>query len=385
MRKRSFKRVWFCLIGFFLVAVIFFFLGTIMHRLVKAERLDALVSRYILQHPPTKQKPLADGVFDTVEQTQFRNLITIHSHDDIQAKRKALKRFIWRNAELPFGKLPDRVESVTMLSFADIDSVAGVERLDILMPLGVTSVAYDFKPKQPRSCLMVYQEGHRVSFLERKSLIRHLLDAGCEVVALSYPLTGSDNTRPTIDHPRFGRIFLNNPDDFQFLETESFSTIQFFLSPPIIALNHALAGRQFQRVGIAGFSGGGWAAELIGALDPRFDSTYSVAGSSPFAVHAAAEGWGSFEQNLARLYDIATYTELYVMAAAGTGRRNIQFFNEFDPCCFSGDNYQFWRDPVAERASELGGSFDIIIDRKETKHTLGKMVRDFIVHDFSGQ
>lgn len=364
-------------------AVLAFAAGLYLRPQIKDDRISQFIARYVDQQPRHKQKPDHQGVFDTVAETDFASLIDIGDEADIARKRRDLTAFIWRNAEAPFDRLPDVVEDGSILPFIDIDSAASVERLEIRMPLGVNSVVFDIRPKRPTSCLMLYQEGHRVSFLARKGLIRRLVDAGCEVVALSLPLTGGDNSRPEIDHPRFGRILLNDPDKLELLETETFSTLQFFLTPPIVALNHVLAQRHFDRVGMAGFSGGGWVTELVAALDPRVQHSYAVAGSVPSTVHAAAPEWGSYEQRLARLYDIANYPELYVMAASSPSRRHFQFYNIADPCCFSGNNWRFWHRAVADRTRQLGGVFDIIPYEQPDAHRLGREVGSKIVADFA--
>lgn len=359
-----------------------FLAGLLVRPYIKDDRIHQVYARYFRGQPPHKQKADDEGVFDTVAETDFANLVALHSPDDIEERRRRLSAFIWRGAVPPFGRRPELVDEGAMLPFADIENVERVERLEIRMPLGVTSVATVLVPSQPRSCLMLYQEGHRVSFLERKRLLRRLIDAGCEVIALSLPLTGGDNSRPEIDHPRFGRLLLNDPDKLEILETESFSTLQFFLTPPIVALNHALRGRSFRRVGIAGFSGGGWVATLVAALDPRIQRSYSIAGSVPLSVHAAAMHWGSYEQRLGRLYEIANYPELYVMAASGQGRSHTQFYNIDDSCCFSGQNWKFWSGPLAEQAEKLGGRLAVQPYRLD-RHAIGKDVANFVVTDFS--
>ena len=259
-----------------MVAVVCFVAGLVVRPYLKEDRLFSVYQQQIRGQPSSKQKPDEDGVFDTVAQTNFRNLITIRNSQDVERKRDALTSFLWRHTQSPFGRLPDKVEDHSLLLMNDILSIRSTERMVINMPLGVNSVAYLFAPMEPSSCLMFYQEGHRVSFLERKKLLRRLLDAGCHVVALSLPLTGGENSRPLLDHPRFGRVLLNDPDKFEIIETETLSTLQFFLTPPIVALNHVLASRRFERVGITGFSGGGWVATMVAALDPRFQYSYQL-------------------------------------------------------------------------------------------------------------
>ncbi|MGE4280268.1 MAG: hypothetical protein AB7G62_11810 [Magnetospirillum sp.] len=357
-----------------------FLSGLFVRPLIKDERIYQLYARYVLKQPSHKQKSDENGVFDTVAKTNFAEHVTLHSMPDIETRRQKLSSFIWRHAFSPFGRDPDRVTEASKLPFIDIAAVKQVQKLEIHMPLGVTSVATVLVPRKSRSCLMLYQEGHRVSFLERKRLLRRFLEAGCHVIALSLPLTGGDNSRPEINHPRFGHILLNDPDKFEILETESFSTLQYFLTPPIVALNHALKQRSFKHIAMAGFSGGGWVTTMVAALDPRIQYSYSIAGTVPLSVHAAALHWGSYEQRMGRLYEIANYPELYVMAAAGQGRRHTQFYNQDDPCCFAGGNWQYWATALPPLVQKLGGNFETreyILDR----HSIGREVAVKVTDD----
>lgn len=365
-----------------LIAVTAFIAGLLVRPFIKDERIYQAYARYALDQPPHKQKPDDAGVFDTVAGTDFSDLVTVNSLQDVTARRQTLAAFIWRGAPSPFGRYPEQVEAGSTMPFIDIAGLERVERLEIRMPLGVTSVATVLVPRQQRSCLMLYQEGHRVSFLERKRLLRRFVDSGCQVIALSLPLTGGDNSRPTIDHPRFGRILLNDPDKLEILETKNFSTLQYFLTPPIVALNHVLKDRTFQRIGMTGFSGGGWVTTLVAALDPRIQRSYAVAGSAPLSVHAAALHWGSYEQRMGRLYEIANYPELYVMAAAGQGRRHTQYYNVDDPCCFAGNNWAYWADTLPQHAQKLGGKLATKAYTLE-RHGIGPSVANMVMRDFA--
>lgn len=365
-----------------LTAVASFIAGLLTRPLIKDERIYQAYARYVLDQPPHKQKPDDAGVFDTVAGTDFSGLVSVNSLQDVEARRQALAAFIWRGAPSPFGRYPEQVEAGSTLPFMDIAGLERVERLEIHMPLGVTSVATVLVPQHQRSCLMLYQEGHRVSFLERKRLLRRFVDSGCQVIALSLPLTGGDNSRPLIDHPRFGRILLNDPDKLEILETKNFSTLQYFLTPPIVALNHVLKDRTFQRIGMTGFSGGGWVTTLVAALDPRIQRSYAIAGSVPLTVHAAALHWGSYEQRMGRLYEIANYPELYVMAAAGQGRRHTQYYNVDDPCCFSGNNWTYWAEALPQHARKLGGKL-VTKAYAQERHAIGPDVASLVARDFA--
>ena len=60
------------------------------------------------------------------------------------------------------------------------------------------------------------------------------------------------------------------------------------------------------------------------------------------------------------------------MGAFGEGRKLVLFYNEFDPCCFSGSLYkQFpFKTIIQERLKILEGEFDVVIDEGQDKHVI---------------
>lgn len=362
------------------IALAAFFSGYKLRPRLTAETVYSAYAKYILGQPSHKQA-LDEGGIDTVDETDFRRLIGINRLEDADNLRAALGAFLFRGEPAGMSRRPDRVETDILFPPLAELKLASVDVLTVDMPFGVDSKVYHLKAAQRRSCLMIYQEGHRVSFLERKQFLRRMVGEGCDVLALSLPLTGGMNARPLIDHPRFGRLLLNDPDDLQLLDSQHYSSLAYFVMPLVAALNHALDQRSYDLIGATGFSGGGWAVEIFAALDPRVQATYSIAGSSPTTVHAALPQWGSPEQRQGRFYEIANYSELYVMSADRPGRRHLQFFNETDPCCFAGKLWQAWNIPVAERARSLGGEFRLF-SYIHGKHAISKPVALAIVDDF---
>lgn len=349
-----------------------------------AEALVASYAKYVEGLPSHKQS-LEDGLIPQVMATDYGNLIEVHTAEDVTARRAAAIGYIFRGLPDAMERQPDRIErDVIFPPLADLDNLAGIDRLTVVMDWGIESAVYHLKPARSRSCLMLYQEGHRDSMVARKPFLARMLAEGCDVYGLSLPLTGGLNNRPEIDHPRFGRILFNDPDDLRFLDSADSSSLHFFILPLIATLNHALAEKSYERVGATGFSGGGWAVEILAAIDPRITASYAVAGSAPEALHAAMPGWGSPEQVDARFYEIVNYTELYTMGAAGPGRRQMQFFNEIDPCCFSGKNWLAYRDAVASRARTLGGSFRVLT-YGNPQHRISPPVSQTIAADFMGR
>lgn len=345
-----------------------------------AETLYTAYAKYVGGQPSHKQA-LEDGVIDTVMDTDFARVIDLPDRSALEAKRAAMATHVFRGEPAGLARRPDRVvRDVLFPPLAELN-LAGIDVLSVDMPWGVESRIYHLRAREARSCLMIYQEGHRVSFLERKRFLRRMTSEGCDVLALSLPLTGAMNPRPLIDHPRFGKLLLNDPDDLQLLNSRGYSYLAYFITPLAAALNHALDQRAYDRVGATGFSGGGWAIQLFAALEPRVQATYSVAGSSPTNVHAAKPEWGSPEQRDGRLYELVNYSEIYVMAADRAGRRHVQFFNEIDPCCFAGENWKAWLGAVGDKVRGFGGQFRLFT-YQVADHTMTKPVALAIVDDF---
>jgi len=365
-----------------LVAVAAFIAGYKMRPRLTVETWQSVWAKYVERQPSHKSRT-GDPAIPEVMGTDFNRLIQLRTAGEVESRRRQAIEYIWRGKSVGWGDVrPDQVErDVFFAPLEDLTAVESIDRLVVTLPFGITSEVFHLKPKKRRSCLMLYQEGHRVSFLERRRFLKRLVAEGCDVLALSFPLTGGINNRPEIDHPRFGRLLMNDPDDLQLVDSASDSFLYYFLAPLVASLNHALAENQFDRVGATGFSGGGWAVAILAALEPRIQASYSVAGSAPIGVHAARPGWGSPEQRDARFYEIATYTELYVMGAAGEGRRQTQIVNVTDPCCFSGTYWAAYGAVVAQRVRELGGRFRMLT-YEDSAHQLSKPVSLAILDDF---
>lgn len=350
---------------------------------LRPERMSALWAKYVDGQPSHKYPAAVPRIAEVME-TDYARLLTLHSPADVAARRRQVINYLWHGRSVGYGALrPDGVErDQVFLPLADLAPKAAIDRLTVTLPFGVVSDIAFLRARQSRSCLMLYQEGHRVSFLERKLFLERMIDAGCDVLALSFPLTGGLNSRPVIDHPRFGRILLNDPDDLQLLDSGDQSYLYYFIAPMVAALNHALGERSYDRVGATGFSGGGWAVSILAAIDPRIRASYAVAGSAPISVLAARPEWGSPEQHEVRFFQIATYPELYTMAGAGPDRRHLQFFNVTDPCCYSGGNWAAYASVVAERAAALHGFFSVAtyqVDAHRMTASVGATIeRDFL-------
>lgn len=319
-------------------------------------------------------EPVADR--DGPEEPFVAELISVDTAADVAALRRALTAHLWGEdavAGRPPGRPPASVETdVADARFADLDAVAGIDRLTFAMDFGFESIVYRFRPASPGRGVVLFHQGHRPEgFAGSADLIDELLGAGHTVFALSMPLTG-DNPRPEVELPRHGPLRITTHNQMELLRPETGHPIRYFIQPVIDVLDHAESTLPGEDLFMVGLSGGGWTTTMAAALDPRIRASYPVAGSLPFFLMSGAlDGWGEFEQFDSRTYEVANYLELYVLAASGAGREHVPIYNEFDPCCYFGTGMWRFDDTVRARVEAIGeGGFEVLIDRTHREHAI---------------
>jgi hypothetical protein len=319
--------------------------------------------------------PLAEDVLARVR---------ARSPDSIAAMRHQLVAYIWKRDTLPTDALPDEVaEGVVDAEFADLPELRRIDRLKIVMEHGRTSTVYLFHPAAPSGGVFIYHEDHRGDFVLGKPIIARALGLGHTVAALAMPMRGRNVSNEPVTLPGVGEIRLGlDHDSLAWLEDETFSPIKLFLHPVLATVNHLerlFPGAPFA---MAGQSGGGWTSTLYAAIDPRIKASFSVAGSLPLYLRGEPplDSWGDFEQIHPPLYRIAEYLDLYVMAAAGAGRRHLQVLNYYDPCCFRPDGARGYAPAIAQVLESLGypGQYSLHIDRSHGRHGFSRVSEDLI-------
>jgi hypothetical protein len=147
-----------------------------------------------------------------------------------------------------------------------------------------------------------------------------------------------------------------------------------------ISLNYIDENFDYKSYSILGISTGGWTATLYSALDERISDSFSIAGSYPIYLRSDPKNFGDYEQTVPELYAISNYLELYIMSSYGENRKHIQFFNKNDPCCFSGNSFISYEEPVKNKISQLkNGNFQIYLDETHNEHKISKYVTDKIL------
>jgi pimeloyl-ACP methyl ester carboxylesterase len=299
----------------------------------------------------------------------------------VRERRNALSNYIWPSRGFPFGRIPDKVETGFVDSkFQTSPNLLRITKLTTRMR-GLESVSYYFEPRTSRQCLMVYYHSHGQSFRLGKPTIDRLLKADCAVIALSMPLIPGEPV-PVVSDSVFGRIPLRRHDQLAVLEASDFSPIALFVEPVVASLNYVLGKYRFDRIGMVGFSGGGWATTLYAALDERIRRSYPVAGTEPIWLTVRRpQRWSDYEQTDVGLYRIASYPELYVLGTSA-GRGQLQILNRFDACCFYGRGYRLYDQAVSQASTKVGGSFRVFLDETHREHKLSETAMDTVLADF---
>ena len=321
-----------------------------------------------------------DNIEFEILDVDIESLIHISNQNDLDNKKNSLINYIWKN-DSPPNYQPNFVDTNIVDDRFDLSNLKSIDKITVSMKYDVESISYLFNPENPNNSLIIYHQGHAGDFIHGKETIQYFIDKNYSVLAFSMPLVGLNN-RPVIDDPDFGKIKLDLHEEFKFLESDSFSTISYFVEPIVVSLNYLDKNYNFESYNFIGISGGGWTGILYSAIDNRISKTYSIAGSSPFYLRSIPENFGDYEQNLPELYRIANYLELYILDSHGEGRGLLQIFNKYDSCCFSGDIYLDYQPIISDKVSSLGtGSFQIFIDDSHDEHKISEKSFRVILED----
>jgi hypothetical protein len=298
-------------------------------------------------------------------------LISINNHEDINRLRTELITLLWEEPALPSSMPSSVATNISDKRFNDIRSFKRIDKLTVLMEFGIESYIYHFIPKSPNNKLVIYHEGHEGDFYNGKNHIQKFLDRGYSVVGMSMPLSGRNN-HPVIDLPRLGRLKLERHDHLKFLTPEKGHPIKLFIEPVVVVLNYMDAKYNYSSISMLGISGGGWTTNMASAIDERVQKSFSIAGSYPIHLRSSEKDeWGDYEQTEAKIYQTASYLDLYILGSYGKHREQLQILNQYDPCCFAGTKSNTYKDIVKQRVTSLGaGQYDVFLDTTHRRHAI---------------
>jgi len=319
--------------------------------------------------------------------------MTIQAPSDIAARRQQLSQFIWGS------DTPQPPSTVTRVSPGNSEN--GQQAPGYLGRTPETSVWLNFDLGRKlwarvyyatfpgAKCLVVVNAGHEEGFFPPSgffakrvnskpgvdALVRQIAAKPCDLILNSMPLQGENrlanrDSGIDLDMPDIHRELGKN------LTPATGSSLRYFLDPALGAIDHALRTRDYELVAAVGLSGGGWETTVLAALDPRIKRSYSVAGSVPVVFREEDADWEQHEVPL-------DYLDLYAMGVGESGRKNFQFYNEFDPCCFKQTSVMPWAAPLSQRLATFPGEFGVYIIAMANTHDIQPEVAKFILNDLS--
>jgi hypothetical protein len=317
--------------------------------------------------------------------------IAIHTMADIEDRRARLIDYIWKGAGLP-TTMPEVEAGVALpAEIADVTGIRQTRKLTIPLRYGVKATQYLVEPKGRRNHrLAIYHTGHGEDPIIRVRTVQALLDLGYAVLCSDMPFVGW-NVQLIEDR--------NDPSKFVSIgsgtaahnmlepyETSSFSALTFFLEPLAVAISYAQKVLRPQSIVMIGLSGGGWTTTVYPAIDTRITRSYPTAGSWPhFCRFPNLPGdWeqGKAGASLQAFYSIASFLDMYAMAAVGPRRGQLQILNRFDEAGIRGVGARSYAPVVRHRVALIGqGTWDLLEDATESTHQISPYALDVILWD----
>ena len=318
---------------------------------------------------------------NSIHEIDVDSLIHVTDNSSKLEIKNNLITHIWKQNNLPKSESMKIENNIIDIQYDDLENLNKIDKFTIEMDYGVNSIVYHFTPINPNGKLIIYHQGHSGGFYEGKNIIKFFLEKNYSIAAFSMPLKGM-NSQPVVDLPNTGQLKLESHNQLEFLESENFSPIKFFIEPLIITINYLDNHHNFDSFYMVGISGGGWTATIAPAIDERITQSYSVAGSYPIFLRTTPENVGDYEQHNSKLYEIANYLDFYVMASTGQDRKFIQIFNKYDRCCFSGNNFEIYEENIKKTVDTIGtGYFNIFLDDTHIEHIISKKALEIIINE----
>ena len=309
-------------------------------------------------------------------ETNVESLIDIENLNDIAKKRNQLINFIWKSNSLEKNEMPEKIiKNVDDPRFSEIKNLEGIDKIIIDMEYGISSYPHLFHPIEKNNRLLIYHQGHAGDFILGKKTISYFIDKGYTVIAFSMPLHGSNNS-PSLEIENFGIIKFDSHDKLRFLDSKDFSSMKLFFHPIMVSLNYVEQNYNFETFDMIGLSGGAWTITLYSTMDERISKIFPVAGPLPhYITQNEPDSTWHYETNNLLLYEIANYSEIFIMSSYGENKEHVKILNKFDSCCYSGIGYTTFEENIQDHIDMLGeGRFAVYLDDTHSDH---------IISDFS--
>ncbi len=327
------------------------------------------------------------------------SFITIRGQSDKIDTRAKLTRVIWGEAGIPLEAGPDEIVrdihlaenlpsdcparefaythlrlECQVMKYAGWSNLSGIDELRTTVGPDYTASMAFFRPRVSNGVLVVYQHGYAGTYHAKHRYLEELIDKGYAVLAANHIGYGDNYCyEPTAKKVwcdvGWGKFGVPLP-------------LRVHFSPLVKAINYGLRQENMKRVAMIGFSAGGWLTSVLAAVDPRIVRSYPVAGFMPRFLQR--DGERPPNQLYQPLFDAAGMLDQFVLGASGAGRRQVQFFNKYDRCCYGGSRGLIYKSAVAASVNKLGeGSFDVIIDETHARHKISRWTFDKILSDLN--
>ncbi|NQU51519.1 MAG: hypothetical protein HQ522_03160 [Bacteroidetes bacterium] len=353
-------------IKYILLVIVGITYGILMekHEIFPHELLES-IHDYFAEEEETVDAIHTDIVFPEIN---LQNLLSVNPNNS-DSLRTELNELVFGTSDLP-GLLPEKVYRVEDDSYADVSNLEYIEQFEISQKYDIKSIGYIFHPEVSNNRLMLYHQGHRGDFINGKETFKHFLKEGFTIYAFCMPLLGKNN-QPVIELEKLGAIPFNNHERFKYLE----NPIQYFITPIVSMINYS-ENKKFDDVTMIGISGGGWTTTLTAAADSRINYSFPIAGTYPMFIRLEKpkKNYGDFEQTYEQLYSKINYLDMYVLGSVGENRFQVQILNEFDPCCFDGDDFNRYASFVSSKVEKFNsGRFDLFSDFTHKEHQISEV------------
>lgn len=309
-----------------------------------------------------------------IQGINYEDFVHVKSIADVLEIRQRLIQFIWSGKGFPTQvKGTERIIPPHEVTFA-ISGAKEIVRLDVEMEFGFNSIVYYFRPKNPNGMLVVFQQGHAAERAHDERVINYFLSQSFDVAHIDM-LLQNGNRSPVVETLGIGKVKYRKHDQLKFLESKAFNPLKLFLDPLVATINYSIEKYNPKSIALVGLSGGGWITSVYAALDTRVSQSFPVAGSAPLAHRFAlpTTHWGDYEQTHRGLYSVASELDMYVLASVGDGRSQMQIFNIYDPCCYSGTAALAYKRTVQAAVNNIGpGAFEILLDDSTVEHEISE-------------
>lgn len=349
---------------------------------------------------------------EALKDFRIDGLVRFRNSVEAEATRERLIRAIWPNG-LPKTRPAkhDVVKDAPELASLDAGLWASAKRLDVdVSGFDWHADVYVVTPKSAGpvgSKLAIVHGGHMPEDPKQhlafglSDTVNQLLRDGYVVAIIQMPLVGWNRDADcVIEGKKFEirqRSVPGHDELFSKVEpTLKAGTMRFFLEPITQALNELLAEYPSPKQTLMiGLSGGGWTTHLYAAVDPRVDVSIPVAGALPLYARPFSPGsagdseqeyrpiFGEEDSNkdgvLDRATGIASWLEVFALGGIapkdGRPRKQIQVLNQFDSCCFNGEIYKSYAEPLRQLASGINhGDWSVFIDATHRSHLISPHV-----------